>query len=89
VTFEIGLLIALTAACVVLFSFEWVSPDVTALMLVLALVFTGLLKADAAFAGFGSETVIMILGLLILTAALLRTGVVDLVGSRILRLTGN
>jgi hypothetical protein len=42
VTLEIGLLIALTVACVVLFSFEKISPDVTALMLVLALVFTGL-----------------------------------------------
>jgi di/tricarboxylate transporter len=88
VTFEIGLLLALTVACVVLFSIERISPDVTALMLVLALVFTGLLKPSAAFQGFGSETVIMILGLLILTAALLRTGVVDLVGGKILRFTG-
>ena len=87
-TFEIGLLLALTVACVVLFSIERISPDVTALMLVLALVFTGLLKPSAAFQGFGSETVIMILGLLILTAALLRTGVVDLVGGKILRFTG-
>lgn len=87
-TFEIGLLLALTVACVVLFSVEWISPDVTALSLVLALVFTGLLKPNAAFQGFGSETVIMILGLLILTAALLRTGVVDLVGGKILRFTG-
>jgi len=88
VTFEIGLLLTLTVICVILFSLEWISPDVTALMLVLALVFTGLLNADTAFQGFGSETVIMILGLLILTAALLRTGVVDLVGAKLLRLTG-
>jgi di/tricarboxylate transporter len=88
VTFEIGLLLTLTVACVVLFSFERISPDVTALMLVLALVFTGLLEPKVAFQGFGSETVIMILGLLILTAALLRTGVVDLVGGKILRFTG-
>ena len=87
-TFEIGLLLALTVAAVVLFSFEKISPDVTALTLVLTLVFTGLLKPDVAFQGFGSETVIMILGLLILTAALMRTGVVDLVGGRILKFTG-
>ena len=87
-TLEIGLLLLLTLACVVLFSIERISPDVTALMLVLALVFTNLLKPDVAFRGFGSETVIMILGLLILTAALLRTGVVDLVGGKILRFTG-
>ncbi len=87
-TFEIGLLLVLTVASVVLFSFEKISPDVTALTLVLALVFTKLLKPDVAFQGFGSETVIMILGLLILTAALMRTGVVDLVGGKILKFTG-
>jgi len=88
-TFEIGLLLALTAAAVVLFATEKISPDVTALTLVLALVFTKLLKPDTAFQGFGSETVIMILGLLILTAALMRTGVVDLAGGKILKYTGN
>jgi di/tricarboxylate transporter len=88
VTWEIGLLIGLTALSVVFFSFDWISPDVVALGLVLALVFCGLLPASEAFQGFGSETVIMILGLLILTAALMRTGVVDLAGSMILRWTG-
>src|SRR5687767_1130845 len=87
-TFEIALLLGLTAAAVVLFSLEKISPDVTALMLLLALVFTGLLEPKLAFQGFGSETVIMILGLLILTAALMRTGVVDLVGRKILKFTG-
>lgn len=87
-TFDIGLLLVLTVAAVFLFSSEKISPDVTALTLVLALVFTGLLDSKVAFQGFGSETVIMILGLLILTAALLRTGVVDLVGGKILKLTG-
>ena len=87
-TFEIGLLLFLTLAAVVLFSMGTISPDVTALSLVLALVFTKLLKPDVAFQGFGSETVIMILGLLILTAALVRTGVVDLVGGKLLKFTG-
>ena len=36
----------------------------------------------------GSDTVIVIMGLLILTAALLRTGVMDLAGRAILRQTG-
>jgi di/tricarboxylate transporter len=87
-TLEFGLLLALTVGAMVLFTRESVSPDVTALTLVLALVFTGLLDAKTAFQGFGSETVIMILGLLILTAALMRTGVVDLVGGKMLRYTG-
>src|SRR5687768_15266023 len=87
-TTEIAVLLALIVASLVLFSLERISPDVVALGLVLALVFTGLLPAKQAFAGFGSDTVIMILGLLLLTAALMRTGVMDMAGAFILRYTG-
>jgi di/tricarboxylate transporter len=59
-----------------------------ALGILLTLIFTGLLPADQAFAGFGSDTVILILGLLILTAALSRTGVIEIVGREIVRRTG-
>ena len=87
-TFEIALLLGLVAIAVVFFSFEWVSADVVALGLLLALMLTGLLPPKQAFAGFGSETVIMIIGLLIMTAALLKAGVVDIVGRLILRRVG-
>ena len=88
-SFEIGLLLALVLVTAVLFATEWLEADVTALGLLLAMILSGLLPADRAFAGFGSDTVIMILGLLILTAALMRTGVMDIVGRRILRHTGD
>lgn len=84
-TIEIGLLLAIIGVALVLFSFEWVPADVAALGILLALILTGLLPAQQAFAGFGSETVLMLLGLLILTAALVETGVVDLVGRLVLR----
>ena len=87
-TFEIALLLGLIAIAVVFFSFDWVPADVVALGLLLALMLTGLLPPQKAFAGFGSETVIMILGLLIMTAALLKTGVVDIVSRVILRRVG-
>jgi di/tricarboxylate transporter len=88
-TLEIGLLLVVVVAAVLLFSTDWLPPDVVALCLMLTLIFTGLVPADKAFAGFGSDTVIMILGLLLLTAALWRTGVVDWAGGTILRFTGN
>ncbi|HLP76122.1 MAG TPA: SLC13 family permease [Candidatus Paceibacterota bacterium] len=87
-TLEIGLLLGLILTTVVLFSTDCLPADVVALCLMLALIFTGLLPAHDAFAGFGSDTVIMILGLLLLTAALWRTGVVDWAGGTILRFTG-
>jgi di/tricarboxylate transporter len=88
VTPQIGLLLFIVAAALVLFSLERVSTDVVALGTLLALILTGLVPANQAFAGFGSDVVIMILGLLILTAALLRTGVVEMSGRALLRLTG-
>lgn len=87
-TSQILLLLCLLVATLALFWWERVSSEVIALGLLLALVFTGLLPADQAFAGFGSDTVIMILGLLILTAALERTGVVELAGRAVLRHAG-
>ena len=72
-----------------LFSFEWIPADVVALGVMLSLILTGILAPEEAFAGFGSDTVLMILGLLIMTAALLRTGVVDRVGRAILGRAGS
>jgi di/tricarboxylate transporter len=88
VTPAIALLLALIAVALVFFSFEWVPTDVVALGLLLALVLTGLLPPKEAFAGFASDTVIMILGLLLMTAALTKTGVVELTGRAILRRAG-
>ena len=88
-TMEIGVLLALIAVGLVCFSFDWISADVVGLGLLLALVLTGLLPPAKAFAGFGSDTVIMIFGLLIMTVSLVKAGVVDLAGRAIVRLAGN
>ena len=85
---QIAALLLILAAALVFFSFERVPADVVALGLLLALVLTGLVPAERAFAGFGSDTVMVFLGLLIMTAALLRTGVVDQAGRWILRRAG-
>ena len=87
-TFEIGFLLLLIVISLVFFSVELVSSDVVALGLLLTIVLSGMLPASDAFAGFGSETVLMVLGLLIMTSALVNTGVVELVGRAILRHAG-
>jgi di/tricarboxylate transporter len=87
-TYQIALLFAFVGVALVLFATEWVEADVTALGVLIAMVLTGILPAEKAFAGFGSDTVIMILGLLIMTSALMRTGVMDLVGRWIVRHAG-
>ena len=86
-TLPILLLLILLAIALVLFWFEWIPPDVTALGVLLSLIVLGLIPLDRAFSGFGSDTVMLLLGLLIMTAALMRTGVVEVVSRNLLEFT--
>jgi di/tricarboxylate transporter len=82
---QIALVLSTVLVALVLFSIDRIPVDVTALGILVFLVLTGALPAEQAFAGFGSEVVVMMLGLLILVAALIRTGVTDIVGRVLLR----
>lgn len=88
-TFEIALLFLIILAALVLFSIEKFSVDVIALGVLSTLVLTGLLPPDQAYAGFSNDAFISIFGLFILTAALLRTGIVEVFGRAILRRIGD
>jgi di/tricarboxylate transporter len=81
-------LIILILAALVLFSIETLPADVIALGLMMALILTGILPAKIAFDGFGSDTSMMILGILILTAALVRTGIVQILSRKIFQSVG-
>jgi di/tricarboxylate transporter len=86
-TLSIVLLLIILVMALLFFSFEWVPPDVTALGVLLALIVSGLVPPDQAFAGFGSDTVMLLLGILLMTAALMRTGVVEVVSRHLLQFT--
>lgn len=61
----------------VLFGTEWLPAEMTALLLLLALYFGGLLEVDALFAGFGSDVVLFLGSLFVISRALVRTGALD------------
>ena len=88
-TIEIVLVLLIIFISLVLFSIERLPADVVAIGVLIALTVTGLVSPSQAFAGFGSDAVVMIFGLLVLTAALLRTGVVLMAGREIIRRVGN
>jgi di/tricarboxylate transporter len=88
VTEQIALLLGIVVAAGVCLAYDWVAAEVVGLGVLLALVLFQLVPADRAFEGFGSDAVILILGLLIMTSTLVRTGVVDGAGRRLQRLTG-
>jgi di/tricarboxylate transporter len=84
---DIALLLMLVVVVIGLFVWDKIEADIVALGLMITLFLAGLLPPDRVFEGFGSNTVMMILGLLILNAALLRTGVIELAGRFLLGLT--
>jgi di/tricarboxylate transporter len=88
VTPEIAICLAILIATVLLFAWDRLPADVVALGVLLAVIATGLVPPAKAFAGFASDTVMMILGLLIMSAGLIQTGVVDIAGRRIFDLAG-
>jgi len=87
-TLEITLVLLIIFLSLIFFSIERLPNDVVALGVLIALTITGLVSPAQAFAGFGSDAVVMIFGLLVLTAALMRTGVVLMAGREIIRRVG-
>ncbi len=83
----ITLLIMLFA--IILFSIEIVPIDIVSVLVVLALIFFKLLSPDQAFLGFSNTALVMIGSVLIMTTALVKSGVADKIAHYILRWSGN
>jgi len=79
----------LLLVAVVLFATEKIPVDVVGILLVIGLILTGVLTAQEGLAGFGDNIIITIGGLFILTGGLVKTGLVDLMGRRLYRITGD
>ncbi len=87
-TFEIAACLGILLTAIVLFAWDRIPSDVVALGVLLAIIALKLVEPERAFAGFGSGTVMMIFGFLIMTATLSHTGIVDKVGGAILSRVG-
>lgn len=88
-TGQITIVLALLLVALVLFGTERIPIEVVSILLVMALVITGTLSVNEAFAGFGNDIVITIAGLFILTGGLTKTGLIDLIGRRLHRAAGD
>lgn len=82
-TLEIGYLLILIAAALVLFATEVFSIDIVGLVLLLALTLPRILSPAQALGGFGSDTIFVLIGLFVLTAGITKTGVVERLGLRL------
>jgi di/tricarboxylate transporter len=79
----------LLAVTVVLFVSDRIRLDVVALLVILALLLSGVLTPDEALAGFGDPVVLLIAGLFVVGEALVRTGIAWSIGQRIVAVAGD
>ena len=86
---EVGILFAVILGMVYLFLTEKLPIDLTAFLGLVFLLFTGYVGPKEAFAGFSSTAVITMLSIFILSGALDRTGLADLVGNGVHKLVGS
>jgi di/tricarboxylate transporter len=82
------LVLGILAAAVLLFVSERLRVDVVAMMVLVALVVTGLVTVEEAFSGFASPAVITVWSVFIVSGGLTRSGVADLIARQVLRLAG-
>ena len=92
-TLAAGYVLCLMGVALVLFALDFLRIDVVALILLLLLTvpgrwIPGLLTPEQALSGFGSETIMVLIALFILTAGVVKTGVVERLGLRLAALGG-
>lgn len=79
-TLEIGYVLALLVVALVLFASDLLSVDVVGLIVLLLLAIPRVLTPAEALSSFGNDTILILVSLFVLTAGVVRTGVVERTG---------
>lgn len=86
---HVGIVLVTMAGAIYAFAREKFSPDVTALLILLVLVITGVLTPAEGFSGFSHPATISVAAVLVLSASLERAGAFDLLARRVLSHIGH
>ncbi|GHV65277.1 cation transporter [Spirochaetia bacterium] len=86
---ENGLLSLLILACIIICFITRVIPlGIVAVLGALAMALTGIISLEDALSSFGSDTVMLILGMIVVGSALVETGFIISIGEKLTRLPG-
>ena len=88
-TSEIALTLVIVFGALIVFGTEKLRVDVVALLVLITIGLTGLVGPKEVFAGFSNSAVITVWAVYIVSGGLFKTGVADILGKFILRLSGN
>ncbi len=87
-TGDIAQMLVILAISIFLFIADWIRVDVVALLVLLALILTGLITPTEAFEGFSSPAVITVWAIFIVSGGLYYTGVANRLGDQLLKVAG-
>ncbi len=87
-TVEIILVLCILAAAIILFIADIFSPDVVAMLTMVALLLSRTLDLTDALAGFANPAVVTIAAVFLITAGLTNTGIAARIGTGIFRIAG-
>lgn len=76
------LTLLITLLAILLFVTEWLSIDLVAMLILVALVVTGVISPAEGLAGFSNEATLTVAFMFVLSAALLKTGALQLLAQR-------
>ena len=85
---EIALTLSIIVVAIILFATEKLRVDVIALIVLLSVGLTGLVSPEEIFSGFANPAVITVWAVFMVSGGLFKTGVADILGRGILRLSG-
>jgi di/tricarboxylate transporter len=85
---EIVLTLAITAGALALFMWNRVRVDVVGIIVMATLILTGLVTPQEGISGFANEAMITVGAMFVLSAGLVRTGAIDILGKWVARLAG-
>src|SRR6516165_8863769 len=87
-TYELASVLALLIAAIVMFAINRPRMDVVALIMLIALPFTGVLTMAEALAGFSDSNIVLIAALFVVGEGLVRTGVAQRLGDWLITKAG-
>lgn len=85
-TLEIILVLGLVASAVILFATERLPVDLTAMIIMGAMLLSGMISAEDAIGGFSNPATVTVGAMFVLSAGLFKTGSVNLLGTSLARL---
>lgn len=85
---EAAFTLALLVITLVVMAAQWLRADLTALVVMLVLILSGILSPEEAFSAFGQPVIIIVASIYVLGAALFETGVANIIADQLLRFGG-